>query len=65
MNAVTERISMAEALPPEPPAVDSPGWQTVLARRWGATQPDWQRAQRNQSEEMSRLSDLEKRLRAL
>ena len=43
MNAVSERISMAEALPPEPPAVDSPGWQTVLARRWGATQPAWQR----------------------
>jgi diaminohydroxyphosphoribosylaminopyrimidine deaminase/5-amino-6-(5-phosphoribosylamino)uracil reductase len=44
MNAVTERIPIAEALPPEPPPVDSPGWQAVLARRWGEAAQPWQRA---------------------
>ena len=38
MNAVTERIPMANALPPEPPAVDSPAWRALLAlRRGGAS----------------------------
>jgi len=33
MNAVTERIPVVEALPPEPPPVDSAVWQSLLAMR--------------------------------
>lgn len=35
MNAVNERLPIALTLPPEPPAVDSPGWQALLAIRRG------------------------------
>jgi len=44
MNAVTEPIPMAEALPPEPPAVDSGGWRAVLEQRWGTAAKTWQPA---------------------
>ena len=34
MNAVTEQLALGEGLPPEPPAVDSPAWQALLAVRY-------------------------------
>lgn len=35
MNAVTEPLALGKGLPPEPPAVDSPAWQALLAVRYG------------------------------
>ena len=35
MNAVTEPLALGKGLPPEPPAVDSPVWQALLAVRYG------------------------------
>lgn len=35
MNAVTEQLALSHGLPPEPPAVDSPAWQALLAVRHG------------------------------
>lgn len=35
MNALTEQIALSNGLPPEPPAVDSATWQSLLALRRG------------------------------